>query len=133
MTKDFSTAAVIVHRMRTCLGRTNLNIFLNHACDQYENVVLTGDFNFSNIRWEVPVSTCSANELLFVESLNDHFLSQLNNTPIRGNNILDLVITSAPDHFRITEILSPDESSTLQTIIPFRLTLMHLLKHQEKL
>jgi hypothetical protein len=46
-------------------------------------------------------------------------LSQLNNTPTRGNNILDLVITSAPDHVRITEILSPD--------------LMHLLKLQEKL
>jgi hypothetical protein len=36
-------------------------------------------------------------------------LSQLNNTPTRRNNILDLVITNAPDH--VTEILSPEESS----------------------
>ncbi|CAB4007930.1 Hypothetical predicted protein, partial [Paramuricea clavata] len=43
--------------------------------------------------------------------LDDHHLLQLNNTPTRGNNILDLVITNAPDHVNVTQILSPEETS----------------------
>ena len=60
-------------------------------------------------------NTNGANELLFVETPNDHFLSQLNNTLTRGKNILDqyLVITSAPDHVGLQEILSPGESAIL--------------------
>ena len=61
-------------------------------------------------------NTNGANELLFVETLNDHFLSQINNTLTRGKNILDqyLVITSAPDHVGLQEILeSPGESAIL--------------------
>ena len=54
-------------------------------------------------------SVNGANELLVVESLNDHSLSQLNNTPTRGNNILDLVITNAPDRVSLEEILSAGE------------------------
>ena len=42
-----------------------------------------------------------------------NFLSQLNNTPTRGNNILDLVITNAPDNISLQDILSPGESAIL--------------------
>ena len=55
--------------------------------------------------------TNSVNELLFVELLNDHFLSLLNNTSTRGNNVLDLVITSVPNHVYMKDILSPGQSS----------------------
>ena len=53
----------------------------------------------------------ATNEQNFEEMLNDHFLFQLNNTPTCGNNILDLVITSVPDHVHLTGILSPEQSS----------------------
>ena len=87
------------------------NTFLNHACEQYQNIVISGDFNFPKIQWDEMDKTNSVNDLLFVEMLNDHFLCQLNNTPTRGNNVLDLVITSVPNHVRLTETLSPEQSS----------------------
>ena len=49
--------------------------FLNCACDHCTNIVICGDFNFSNIQWEAMENANGANELLFVETLNDHFLS----------------------------------------------------------
>ena len=55
--------------------------------------------------------TNGVNEVLFVEMLNDHFLCQLNHTPTRCNNVLDLVIISVPNHVRLTEILPPEQSS----------------------
>ena len=57
-------------------------------------------------------------ELAFPEQLHDQHLLQLNNTPTRGNNILDLVVTNAPEHVSVTQILSSEETSILQTIIP---------------
>ena len=48
--------------------------------------------------------------LPFIEALHDHFLMQINNTPTRGSNILDLVIISAPEHIKVTEVLSPDKA-----------------------
>ena len=55
-------------------------------------------------------SASGANVLPFIEALHDHFLMQINNTPTRGSNILDLVIISAPEHIKVTEVLSPDKA-----------------------
>ena len=73
-----------------------------------------------------------ANELLFVETLNDHFLSQLNDTPTRGNNILDLVITNAPDHISLQDILSPGESALLTDHHPISFDFTAFLKAPRK-
>ena len=35
---------------------------------------------------------------------------QINNAPTRGSNILDLVIISAPEHIKVTEVLSPEKA-----------------------
>ena len=43
--------------------------------------------------------------ILRVDILNDHFLTRLNTIPKRGNNILDLVITSVPDQVNVTEVV----------------------------
>ena len=72
---------------------------------------MVGDFNFPNIHWDTLENTSGVNELVFVELLNDHYLSQLINTPTRGNNILDLVITNMPDLVSLTRILPPEERS----------------------
>jgi hypothetical protein len=85
--------------------------YLQTICDLYENIIIAGDFNLPNIHWDTMENTTGVNELVFVRLLNDHYLSQLNNTPTRGNNILDLVITNTPDHVSLTQILSPEETS----------------------
>ena len=45
--------------------------------------------------------------------LNDFFLEQLSTTPTRGENFLDLVITSVPERVRICESLKPSDSALL--------------------
>ena len=86
--------------------------YLQTICDLYENIVIAGDFNLPNIHWETMENTTGVNELFFVHAqlLNDHYLSQLNNTPTRANNFLDLVITNVPDHVSLTQIMSPEET-----------------------
>ena len=86
------------------------NIFLDQVCDQFQNMVICGDIYLPNISWDSVDSAWGANELPFIETLHDHFLTQINYTPTRGSNILDLVITSAPEHTKVTEVLSPDKA-----------------------
>lgn len=86
------------------------NIFLDQVCDQFENMVICGDINLPNISWDSVDSASGANELPFIEALYEHFLTQINNSPTRGNNILDLVIKSAPEHTKVTEVLPPDKA-----------------------
>ena len=80
------------------------NIFLDQVCDQFQNMVIGGDINLPNISWDSVDSASGANELPFIEALHDHFLTQINNMPTCGSNILDLVITSAPEHTKKTEM-----------------------------
>ena len=86
------------------------NIFLDQVCDRFQNMVIGGDIKLPNISWDSTDSASGANELPFIEALHDHFLTQINNTPTSGSNILDLVITSAPEHTKVTEVLSPDKA-----------------------
>ena len=72
---------------------------------------MVGDFNLPNIHWDTLENTSGVNEVVFVELLNDHYLSQLINSPTRGNNILDLVITNMPDLVSLTRILPSEETS----------------------
>jgi hypothetical protein len=81
------------------------------SCYLYKNLVVSGDFSLPSISWEEIGNITGANELAIVELLNDHFLSQLNTTPTRGGNVLDLVITSVPELVSVTEIMSPDKTA----------------------
>lgn len=94
--------------------------YLQTICDLYENIIMAGDFNLPNINWDALEITSGVNELVFVELLNDHYLSQLVNTPTRGNNILDLVITNMPDLVSLTRILPPEEHLCSPTIMRSR-------------
>ena len=73
-------------------------------------MVICGNINLPNISWDSADSASGDNQLPFIEALHDHFLTQINYTPTRGSNILDLVITSAPEHTKVTEVLSPDKA-----------------------
>ena len=86
------------------------NIFLDHASETYENMVIGGDLNLSKISWDSLENTSGTKEVAFLEILNDHFLTQLNFILTRHDRVLDLVITNVPDCVRVLEVLSPKES-----------------------
>ena len=84
--------------------------YLHEVCDQFDSMVISGDFNLPDILWDSIDSASGVNKLAFIKTLYDHLLSQLNKKPIRGNNILDLVITSVPSRVNVTDILSPKDT-----------------------
>ena len=67
--------------------------YLHEVCDQFDNMVISSDFNLPDILWDSIDSALGVKELAFIETLHDHLLTQLNKKPTRGSNILDLVIT----------------------------------------
>ena len=52
--------------------------FLHEVCDQFDNMVISGDFNLPEILWDSIDSASGVNELAFIETLHDHLLTQLN-------------------------------------------------------
>ena len=62
--------------------------FLHEVCDQFDNMVISGDFNLPDILWDSTDSASGVNELAFIKTLHDHLLTQLNKKPTRGHNIL---------------------------------------------
>ena len=86
------------------------NTYLCRACDPFDNVVICGDFNLPDISWDNTIAN-KTNGHPFIEVLNDHFLTQVNNFPTRGDNILDLLITSVPEHVTITQIETPENAA----------------------
>ena len=77
--------------------------FLHEVCDQFDNMVISGDFNLPDILWDSIDSASGVNELAFIETLHDHLLTQLNKKRTCGNNILDLVIPSVPNCINVTD------------------------------
>ena len=77
---------------------------------------VSGDFNSPDILWDSIDSASGVNELTSIGTLHDHLLTQLNKKRTCGNNILDLVITNAPNRVNVTDILSPKDKGGLQTI-----------------
>ena len=84
--------------------------FLNDVCSRQSKVVLAGDFNLARACWNSHENSNGANERTFIRILDDYFLDQMNNYATRGNNILDLVITSIPNKVYVCEILKPSEA-----------------------
>ena len=42
--------------------------FLHEVCDQFDNMVILGDFNFPDILWDSIDSASGVNELAFIEA-----------------------------------------------------------------
>ena len=87
--------------------------YLHEVCDQFDNMAISGDFNLPDILWDSIDSVSGVNELAFIETVHDHLLTQLNKKRTRGNNILDLVITSVPNRVNVTDILPPKDTGIL--------------------
>lgn len=58
--------------------------FLDLVNDLYDNMIISGDMNFPNISWDSLSSVGGVNEEAFVDTLNDHYLSQVNRLGTRG-------------------------------------------------
>ena len=78
------------------------DIFLSELSSRYTNILICGDFKLPKVSWESQENTTGAKEIAFEEQLADYFLTQLNTIPTRGNNFLDLVITSVPNQINDT-------------------------------
>ena len=86
------------------------NIFLDHASETYDNMVIGGDLNLPKTSWDSLENTRGTKEVAFLEILNDHFLTLLNLIPTHHDRVLDLVIMNVPDRVHVPEVLSPKES-----------------------
>ncbi len=70
----------------------------------YEKVFITGDFNFPDLSWNSNLVSTKSERCISVGSSKfreltfDFFLNQVNMYPTRHNNILDLVLTTAPEN-----------------------------------
>ena len=74
-------------------------------------MLIWGDLNLPKISWDPSEHLSGANEQTFINILNDHFLTQHNTIPTRGNNVLDLVISSVPDQVSVTEVMKPSDAA----------------------
>lgn len=76
----------------------DLHDSINLALKKYQGheVYLLGDFNYPQIDWPLLSSTCSSSTDFLNLTLDFNF-SQIIDQPTRGSNVLDLVLTTAPE------------------------------------
>ncbi len=69
--------------------------------ENYEKVIITGDFNFADLTWGSTITSNIISAKLysteFRELIYDFFLQQINIYPTRLGNILDLILTNCPE------------------------------------
>lgn len=83
------------------------------------NIHLLGNFNFPSIDWDTKTGKngkvlSQTDGQAFVDILNDHHIEQLIDFPTRGENVLDLMLTTLPS--QICDINSPDKLSDHEVI-----------------
>ncbi|KAK8398645.1 hypothetical protein O3P69_004048 [Scylla paramamosain] len=76
--------------------------------------ILVGDFN-SNVDWETRESSLAGMPLL--EFVNDNFLAQWVKEPTRGDNILDLVLTTEDDIISVGEELGGSDHKMIRFVL----------------
>lgn len=103
----------IIYRSPNSTSENNARLFkfIRDVSIEKEKVVLIGDFNFPNIRWDTWTTTSGREEKEFLEVLRDSYMNQyvLEPTRYRASNcphILDLVLSNS-DIIKDVEFLSP--------------------------
>ncbi|CAG2233662.1 unnamed protein product [Mytilus edulis] len=73
---------------------------LDHISNKNQTIMLTGDFNCPDINWNTMSVNQNAQDKeiqrALMEVIISHSLTQIHETPTRGNNLLDIVLTSNP-------------------------------------
>ena len=79
--------------------------------NNYSNMLIMGDFNYSDIKWNELGGSFNGNgrptSIEFIELLNLNFLSQKVLEPTFVNNIIDLVITDDPNRIFTIKVGAP--------------------------
>ena len=83
-----------------------------------EKCIIMGDFNFRDIPWDEEDKLDESHQ--FVQCVNDNFLHQLVTRATRGDNILDLVLTTDGDMIKELDVDEPFGTSD-HNIIRFKL------------
>ena len=87
----------------------NIHHVIRRACLNYRDVILTGDFNHRTINWETLHSDREGQP--FLDLTQDCFLAQCVEEPTRGENILDLVLTTNDNLLENVTVREPLGSS----------------------
>jgi Endonuclease-reverse transcriptase len=92
---------------------------ISFMCQNYDNhnIIISGDFNFPSIDWEIPCPQQNdklANE--FIDCILSNSLDQIVTFPTRSNNILDLVFCKNFPHLPQAECVIPLVSSDHESI-----------------
>lgn len=87
-----------------------LNRFLKLVSEsQFKDVVLIGDFNYPNVNWtDGSGFSCVGVETAFTNIIAEYNYIQLVQSPTRGNNIIDLVLTTNEHLIDNIEVTSDD-------------------------
>jgi hypothetical protein len=89
--------------------------------DKYRNLIMCGDFNFPDVRWEDPalVGLATGQAGMLVKFMEQHFIDNVVTEPTRLNNILDLVMTNNVDMISHIEIEKNVKFSDHNTVISY--------------
>ena len=79
------------------------------ACDTNRSVLVMGDFNYPDINWNTLRADINGNK--FLKLVMDCYLEQHVSVPTRGNNILDLILTTEIPIKDPISMLPPVENS----------------------
>ncbi|XP_063435914.1 uncharacterized protein LOC134716832 [Mytilus trossulus] len=92
-----------LEELNTSLSRTNGN--------SKATIILGGDFNLGHIDWQIPSvipgKPDNKQHQILIDIINDHSLEQIVDKPTRGERILDLILTNAPNIKNKLELMPP--------------------------
>ena len=95
-----------------------LHHIYREVCRKNKQCVIIGDFNHRTIDWDIPRAEHADQE--FLEAVQDCYLTQHVREPTRGENILDLIISTEEHMIEDTTILPPLSNSD-HNVISFSL------------
>ena len=99
-----------------------------HECSVSPAILLAGDFNLPDLKFEDGISYINRNPTYgyetnspFVEMMNDYGFEQFVTQPTRGDHLLDLVPSTNPDiieNVHVVPGISDHEAITCQLVLP---------------
>ena len=103
----------VCYRPPNCDLKDWLNLFAAflQVADNYQKILITGDFNFPDLTWNsnimhTPIISSASKD--FQELVYDFFLQQMNMYPTRSRKILDLILTNAPESIDDVSCVAPN-------------------------
>ena len=123
---NHNTRILCIYRPPNCnsLYSDNLCELITYFVSGSDNIVIFGDFNLPDIQWSSYSYPSTRLYQSFMDCIMENALTQHVIVPIRGTNVLDLILSTDPmvvsrvtagDHFRFLDKVS-DHSALICTI-----------------